>query len=272
MYERFRNPEPPRFSAIGGARDRVFESLRRTPLGLRAKVRLETLFTGAIMTKKLEIAVSDELIVDGRGDTQDLTTKIVVTICDNAAIKDRMSGWSQAEILNVVGVHETRHIVEGNKDLFADDCGCRFCSCHQPHFDQEATTRFQFSLIDPASAPKSGWLQRYLDFFATVSALARESDYAAMCDEMMAAAPVSWKKRSKEIAKYEKSHPVEPDKADRDKAAERTLNLYRKAVQGMIDDAGTFAALGLASDPAPYKQVLAKADEHMADTTFKLIP
>jgi hypothetical protein len=88
----------------------------------------------------------------------------------------------------------------------------------------------------------------------------------------MAAAPVSWEKRSKEIAKYEKAHKVEPDKADREQAAERMLGLYRKAVQGMIDDAGTFAALGLAADPAPYKQVIAKADEHMADTTFKLIP
>lgn len=93
-----------------------------------------------------------------------------------------------------------------------------------------------------------------------------------MCDEMMAAPPVSWTKRSKEIAKYEKSHTPEPDKADRDQAAGRVLNLYCSAVQGMIDDAGTFAALGLAADPEPYKQVLAKADEHMADTTFKLIP
>lgn len=103
MYDQFRNPEPPRFSAIGGARELVFESLRRTPIGLRAKARLEALFSGGMMTKKLEFAITDELIADGRGDTQDLTSKIVITICDKAAIEDRMFGWSQAEILNVVG-------------------------------------------------------------------------------------------------------------------------------------------------------------------------
>jgi hypothetical protein len=272
MYAAFRSPARP--PARGNPLPPTFdEALRRTPIGLEIRSRLTSLFSGGALVKRLKVVESQTLVVGARGDTQSLADRIEITICVDPATPDRMSGWSRAEILNVVGVHEACHIETTQADIYADDCGCTFCQCHQTHFDQELISRFQYSLIHRAeSATREGWLARYVGYFAAVNAFRADPAYRKLCDEMARARATDRAGFSNLIRDHEAANAPKPGGADLAAGQARALDLYRTALAGLEAGAERFSREGAFAAIEPYQQVIAKISDYKADTGFALIP
>ena len=176
---------------------------------------------------KLEITIQSGQLTDDAGNLVHGTTKArgsdsfdpnaIDTIISHFDLPDRMQGWSEDEIVNIVGVHESFHIRPQGKRIETIDCPGLFAKCHFLVIQEEFKARIEYSLVDPDhSVSKSGWLeayQRYFDIAWRLEKMLTDPTYknTAYCDDIDKALMKDFETYHDEAlakAKVKKSNPL----------------------------------------------------------------
>lgn len=128
-----------------------------------------------------------------------------------------MQGWSDEEIINIVGVHESFHIRAHGKKIETIDCPGLFAKCHFLVIQEEFKARIEYSLVDrDQSVGKSNWLeayQRYFDIAWRLEKMLSDPTYknTAYCDDIDKALMKDFETYHDEAlakAKVKKSNPL----------------------------------------------------------------
>jgi hypothetical protein len=270
MFNQARSAAQPRLTGNKLPAEYV-SALRRTPLGLGT---LE-MIGGFDPSRPLKVEITSDPLESGDHAQTILTRKGLSTVIstDNTAVGDRMNGWSSQEMINIVGIHEGGHYVVTPQGAVADQCYCFLCDCHIKVIFTELMARFQYSLIQTAASPKSGWLNNYLGYFAKSAKMQADPGFASLCDAY-AQAPANSPEREQAASSaqaYEQQHaPQVP--FDSTRAEAMALKAYDDALNHMGNFAAQFASDGLYEDIGPFKRVIAEMDSFQADRRFSLVP
>jgi len=102
----------------------------------------------------LEITIQSGPLTDDAGNLVHGTTRArgsdsfdpnaIETIISLADLPDRMQGWSDNEITNIVGVHESFHIRPQGKRIETIDCPGLFAKCHFLVIQEEFKARIEY--------------------------------------------------------------------------------------------------------------------------------
>jgi hypothetical protein len=176
---------------------------------------------------KLEITIQSGPLTDDAGNLVHGTTKArgsdsfdpnaIDTIISLFDLPDRMQGWSDNEIINIVGVHESFHIRPQGKRIETIDGQGLFAKCHFLVIQEEFKARIEYSLVAPDKpVSKSNWLetyQRYFDIAWRLEKMLTDPTYknTAYCDDIDKALMKDFETYHNEAlakAKVKKSNPL----------------------------------------------------------------
>jgi hypothetical protein len=271
MYNQFRNASPPTVSA-NRLPDEYVAALKRTPMGLATLERVGK-FDAA---RPLRVKITTDPLDNGDHGTSKTQRKYLDTLIsteNSTPAGDRMNGWTVAEMINIVGIHESGHYVVTSEGAVTDQCLSFYCDCHKKVIYTELVARLQYSLIQSSVSAKTGWLDNYRRYFAKAAKMQADPDFAALCNAY-AQKPVNSPEREQaaiDAQEYEGQNAPQPP-FDSSIGETLALNAYNGALDDMEVSAARFLADGAYDDIGLYKKVVANMADYRNDKTFALIP
>lgn len=149
----------------------LYKVLQIGPLGLERYLHLKKL---ELRNQKVRVLLSSEdfgFEVDGfTAYDEENHDNFIITIATNSVKEgERKYNWSEEEMIYIVGIHESRHIVEPASTLgkfYLDFADYTYFGDHINHLELEFQARLEYSLLYPSKADKkNNWLENYLGYY-----------------------------------------------------------------------------------------------------------
>ena len=151
--------------------DGLYQVLKIGPIGFERFIHLKKL---ELRNQKIRVLLSSKDFgddVDGSTfyDEENLNNFIMEIATKSIKERDRKYNWSQEELIYIVGIHESRHIVEPPSSIgkfYLDFADYYYFGEHINHIELEFQARLEYSLLYPSkSDPKVNWLENYIGYF-----------------------------------------------------------------------------------------------------------
>lgn len=161
-------------------RESIFNVLMKAPIGLKRVLFLQNVIESKTPIKfYVKPGYSKEGTngyTENDDDNPDQINLVVHT--GNTKALDRKYRWKYEELVYVVGVHESHHIINSDYDLTSTETSPTYIpdaedlwyyGLHPNHVMNEFKARLEYSLLFPSkSTSKSTWLNNYFYYFEIV--------------------------------------------------------------------------------------------------------